>query len=66
MRSPLAVRPRGQKPALLLVLAVAALTSFSLFGAIAGDGLHPLGLLVSLLPLQLAALLWAFGRAGRP
>jgi hypothetical protein len=48
------------------VLAVAALTSFSLFGAIAGDGLHPLGLLVSLLPLQLAALLWVFGRAGRP
>jgi hypothetical protein len=47
---------------LRLILAVAALVSFSLTGVTISDGLHPLALLASLLPLQLAALLWVLRR----
>lgn len=36
------------------------------FGMGPHDGLHPLALMASLLPLQLAALLWAFRGAGSP
>jgi hypothetical protein len=44
------------------VLAVAALVSFSLAGVTLQEGVHPLALLASLLPLQLAALLWGLRR----
>jgi uncharacterized membrane protein len=47
---------------LRLILAVAGLVSFSLAGVTISDGLHPLALLASLLPLQLAALLWVLRR----
>ncbi len=53
---------RGEGAALRLILAVAALVSFSLAGVTISDGLHPLALLASLLPLQLAALLWVLRR----
>ncbi len=36
--------------------------SFSLAGVAVEDGFHPLSLVASLLPLQLAALLWALSR----
>lgn len=52
----------AQRPALVGVLAVAALVSFSLAGVALQDGPHPLALLASLVPLQLAALLWALRR----
>ena len=47
------------------LLAGAAL-SFTAFGLVPHDGLHPLALMASLLPLQLAALFWAFRGAGSP
>lgn len=53
---------RSQRPALVGVLGVAALVSFSLAGVSVQEGLHPLALLASLVPLQLAALLWALRR----
>lgn len=52
----------AERPALRLILAAAALVSFSLAGVTIEDGLHPLALLASLLPLQLAALLWVLRR----
>lgn len=53
---------RSERPSLRLILAVAGLVSFSLAGVTISDGLHPLALLASLLPLQLAALLWVLRR----
>jgi hypothetical protein len=44
------------------VLGVAALVSFSMAGVSVQEGLHPLALLASLVPLQVAALLWALRR----
>ncbi|MEB3264431.1 MAG: hypothetical protein VKJ66_08685 [Synechococcus sp.] len=52
--------PLRRWPLLLLVLA--GLASFTAFAAVPDQGLHPLAWLASLLPLQLAALLWALGR----
>ncbi len=46
----------------LLLLVLAGLASFSAFAAVPDQGIHPLAWLASLLPLQLAALLWALGR----
>jgi hypothetical protein len=56
------LRPHGLIPQGALVLG--ALLSFGAFGLVPRDGLHPLALLASLLPLQLAALFWAFRGAG--
>ena len=53
---------RSQRPALVGVLVVAALVSFSLAGVTLQEGVHPLALLASLVPLQLAALLWGLRR----
>lgn len=47
---------------LTLLIALAASVSFSLAGVAVEDGFHPLSLVASLLPLQLAALLWAVSR----
>jgi hypothetical protein len=47
---------------LTLLIALAASVSFSLVGVAVEDGFHPLSLVASLLPLQLAALLWAVSR----
>jgi hypothetical protein len=47
---------------LTLLIALAASVSFSLAGVAVEDGFHPLSLVASLLPLQLAALLWALSR----
>ncbi|MCP9824680.1 hypothetical protein [Synechococcus sp. EJ6-Ellesmere] len=47
---------------LTLLIALAASVSFSLAGVAVEDGFHPLSLVASLLPLQLAALLWAIPR----
>ncbi|MCP9818947.1 hypothetical protein KBZ18_05510 [Synechococcus sp. Cruz-9H2] len=47
---------------LTLLIAMAASVSFSLAGVAVEDGFHPLTLVASLLPLQLAALLWALSR----
>jgi hypothetical protein len=44
-------------------LAGAALISVGAVGSIPHDGLHPLALMASLLPLQLAALLYVFARS---
>lgn len=46
-----------RRPASLLI-GLAALTSVFCFASLPGDGFHPLAVLASLLPLQLAALLW--------
>ncbi|MFY8147775.1 MAG: hypothetical protein ACOVNL_00985 [Prochlorococcaceae cyanobacterium] len=46
----------------LLLLVLAGLASFSAFAAVPDEGIHPLAWMASLLPLQLAALLWALGR----
>lgn len=43
----------------VLVLALAATTTFVAFGAVPHDGFHPLAQFACLLPLQLAALLFA-------
>lgn len=56
---------------LRLLMAGAALASCVAFAAIPGEGVHPLATLASLLPLQLAALVWALSTtpvaaAGRP
>jgi hypothetical protein len=50
---------------LTLLIAAAASVSFSLAGVAVEDGFHPLTLVASLLPLQLAALLWALSRRPR-
>ncbi|MFQ6538441.1 MULTISPECIES: hypothetical protein [Aphanothece] len=51
----------------LLPLLAAAGASVTAFGAIPQDGaLHPMALLASLLPLQLAALFWATAVARPP
>lgn len=58
-------RPQGiayQRSALAFILALAALISAACFAGIPQDGPHPLALLASLLPLQLAALLWGITR----
>jgi len=47
---------------LRLLLMLAAGGSCSLFAALPSDGWHPLGVMASLLPLQLAALFWALSR----
>ena len=44
---------------LRLLLAGAALASCAAFVSVPGEGWHPLAMLASLLPLQLAALFWA-------
>ena len=69
MTQPLAQRPtpapplRAQRPVLLFVVALAALTSAATFsGVVHEGGVHPLALLASLLPLQLAALIWGLSR----
>lgn len=46
----------------LLVLGLAALASFGGVAAVPHDGFHPLAQLACLLPLQLAALLFALTR----
>ncbi|MCP9792199.1 hypothetical protein [Vulcanococcus limneticus] len=51
-------RSGSQRPGLLAILVLGALVSASCFAAIPAGELHPLALLASLLPLQLAALLW--------
>lgn len=45
------------------MLVLAALASCGGFAAVPREGWHPLAVLASLLPLQLAALLWAFSQA---
>jgi hypothetical protein len=52
----------SQRLALFLILGLAGVVSSSMVGITVQDGFHPLALLVSLLPLQLAALLRAFSR----
>lgn len=47
---------------LTLLIGLAATVSFSLAGVAVEDGFHPLSLVASLLPLQMAALLWALSR----
>ena len=42
----------------LLLLALASLATFNSFGSIPMDGIHPLAVIASLLPVQLAAVLW--------
>jgi len=49
-------------PLLRLMLVLAALASCGVFASVPSEGWHPLAVLASLLPLQLAALLWAFSR----
>ena len=44
------------------VLGVGGMASVSLAPGLALEPLHPLTLIASLLPLQLAALLWVFSR----
>ncbi|MEA5421873.1 hypothetical protein VB716_01795 [Synechococcus sp. CCY9201] len=46
----------------LLLLVLASLISLAAFNAIPDQGLHPLAWMASLLPLQLAALLWGLSR----
>jgi hypothetical protein len=45
-----------------LALALAAVASVAGFEAIPRDGVHPLALMASMLPLQLAALVYALWR----
>lgn len=59
---PVLAHSRSQRPALTFILALAGLLTFSALAGIPHDGFHPLALLACLLPLQLAALLWALGR----
>nr|WP_259737043.1 hypothetical protein [Synechococcus sp. CS-1329] len=47
---------------LTLLIGLAATVSFSLAGVAVEDGFHPLSLMASLIPLQMAALLWALAR----
>ena len=55
------------KPGLLRLLLVgAALASCGAFASIPAEGWHPLAMLASLLPLQLAALFWALCMAPAP
>lgn len=49
----------------LAILGVAALVSFSAFAAVPDDGFHPLVAMASLIPLQLAAVLFAWTRLRR-
>ncbi|MCT0224441.1 hypothetical protein [Synechococcus sp. CS-1328] len=46
----------------LLLLVLASLISLAAFDAVPDQGIHPLAWMASLLPLQLAALLWALSR----
>jgi hypothetical protein len=50
-------------PLLRLMLVLAAMASCGVFAAVPSEGWHPLAVLASLLPLQLAALLWVFSQA---
>ncbi|WP_216903988.1 hypothetical protein [Synechococcus sp. CCY 9618] len=50
---------RALRRPVLALLVGGGLLSFALLGAVPHDGLHPLALMGALLPLQLAALLWA-------
>lgn len=52
--------PLLQRSAPLLIFALAALASVGSFAAMSHDGFHPLAQLVCLLPLQLAAVLFAW------
>ncbi|MEA5415168.1 hypothetical protein [Synechococcus sp. BA-132 BA5] len=56
-----ALHPAGRRPPRpgLVLLVAGGLLSFMALGATAHDGLHPLALMGALLPLQLAALVWA-------
>lgn len=47
------------KSPLALLFLLAGLASVTAFAAVPRDGIHPLAVLASLLPLQLAAVLWA-------
>jgi hypothetical protein len=49
-------------PLLRLLLLLAALASCTVFASVPSEGWHPLAVLASLLPLQLAALLWALSK----
>ena len=51
-----------KSPLLRLMLVLAAMASCGVFAAVPSEGWHPLAVLASLLPLQLAALLWALSR----
>ena len=42
----------------MLLLALASLATFNSFGSSPMDGIHPLAVMASLLPVQLAAVLW--------
>jgi uncharacterized membrane protein YhhN len=54
---------RSQRPVLLFIVALAALTSAATFSGLPREeGLQPLALFASLLPLQLAALIWGLAR----
>jgi hypothetical protein len=52
----------ARRALLLVVLGVGGVASVSLAPGLALEPLHPLTLIASLLPLQLAGLLWVFGR----
>ncbi len=56
-------RSPGARSASTAVLAVAALISASAVSGTIGSGFQPLLLAVCLLPLQCAALLWAWQRS---
>jgi hypothetical protein len=49
----------------LLLLAVAAGSSVQVLGGIPQGELHPLALMLAMLPLQLAALVWVWARSSR-
>ena len=51
-----------KSPLLRLMLVLAPMASCGVFAAVPSEGWHPLAALASLLPLQLAALLWALSR----
>ncbi|MBJ7493368.1 MAG: hypothetical protein JHD13_10070 [Synechococcales cyanobacterium SupBloom_Metag_052] len=59
MASPASGTPGAfQRLGPLLLLALASLATFNSFGSIPMDGIHPLAVITSLLPVQLAAVLW--------
>ena len=54
---------RSQRSVLLFIVALAALTSAASFSGLPREeGIQPLALLASLLPLQLAGLIWGLSR----
>ncbi len=61
MPGPLQRRMGSLRRVPLAVLVLGALVSVSCLAAIPEGELHPLALLASLLPLQLAALVWGLG-----